>query len=369
MINRYVTARDGQPPDEAFTRDWRDAAIETALPDCPASRLQVGGLVFPQRLQVETPGQSETIPAAEADAWLGDLQRRAGRSDEAAVRIEASLKAAPDAAMPHLALALLEVSRDHLDKAVPSFSRAAALAPNDFLVQYAYGVTLLRDKFQTGQRAEDIVAAERARTALARAAAINPASSDAFAYLAFADMIVDGRLAEARQAIAHAIEIAPARLDYRLRSADISVLQDKLDEARAVLTVLARVTTDATVADGAKARLGQLDERDARMRASAAAMAAAAAGAAAAAAAATAPAPDDRPAGPDTRVASLGRLRTETTEGRGAGHHAAQGPARRGAAGELTRRVCHRRGPLSPEGRLARDRLHGEPRRGSDRVR
>ena len=60
------------------------------------------------------------------------------------------MKAAPATAIPQLALALLRTTQQRRDESWPSFDRAATLAPDDFLVQYTYGVNLLRERFATG---------------------------------------------------------------------------------------------------------------------------------------------------------------------------------------------------------------------------
>jgi tetratricopeptide (TPR) repeat protein len=286
-INAYVTAMArGENPDQAFTDAFgmTPAAFEKVLRGYvmhPAFRSLA--YTFAERVQVGPAGKEEIVTAPESEAWLGDLQRRVRRVDEAAVRIEASVKAAPAAAMPHLALALLRISQERRDEAWPSFDRAAMLAPDDFLVQYTFGVNLLRERYATGPSAET-AGLESARAVLTRAAAINPNSSEAFAWLAYADMISEGRLPQARAAITRAIALAPGRLDYRLRSADIGVLEDKLDEAGALLTQLAGITTNAAIADGAKMRLERLEAHKSRIEARTAAIKQAAADAAAAAA-------------------------------------------------------------------------------------
>jgi tetratricopeptide (TPR) repeat protein len=299
-INAYVaaTAR-GENPDQAFTDAFgmAPAAFEKVLKSYVRQpRFRSLAYTLAERVQVEAPGKEEIVPAAEAEARLGDLQRRVRRIDEASVRIEASVKAAPAAAMPQLALALLRVSQERRDEAWPPFDRAALLAPDDFLVQYLFGVNLLREHYATGASGGS-AQMDHARAVLTRAAAINPTSSEAFAWLAYAEMVSDGRVAQARVAIARAIALAPGRLDYRLRSADISVLEDKLDEAGALLKQLAGVTTDAAIADGAKARIERLEEHRSRVAAREAAMRAAAADTATAFAEATArktTAPDNR---------------------------------------------------------------------------
>jgi tetratricopeptide (TPR) repeat protein len=272
-INRYATAiARGAEPDAAFLQAFgkTPAVFERDLRSY-VRQLGFVSRVFTlkDRLRVETPDAGRTLSAGEAGAWLGDLQRRAGRTDEAAVRIENAVAAAPAVARPLLAMARLRLAQHRLIEAWPAFERAAALAPGDFETQFAYAVALLRHDDDSPQKQDDAPAIERARTALLKATAANPSSSDAFAWLAYAEMMTDGRLTEAGAAIRRAMELAPGRLEYRLRYADVLMLAGALADARTMLTDVARVTTDTTIADAAKRRLAALDEQDARMRAAA----------------------------------------------------------------------------------------------------
>ena len=320
-INDYATAiARGRSPNEAFDGAFGmpvaefEKVLRSYVQQMSFRSLEY---TFAATLQVGVLDKELRIPAQEIGAWLGDLQRRIGRVDEAAVRIETSAQAAPGAAMPNLSLALLRIGQSRQIEAWPAFARAAAAAPDDFLVQYTYGVTVLREHDGDGPSStpEEL---ERARTVLTRAAAINANSSEAFAWLAYAEMIADGRLPQARAAIARAIDLAPGRLDYRLRSADISVLEDHLDVAAALLTQLAAIKTDQAIARGATARLARLQEHKSRLAERAAAMQAAAADAASALAEAVArrtTAVNDEPEQPretDPRVFALRKLqRTE----------------------------------------------------------
>src|SRR6185295_1959772 len=172
---------------------------------------------------------------------------------EAAPRIEAAARAAPDRSMPQLALGLLRADEGRGDEAWAAFERAVAAAPDDFFAQFSYGVSRLR--YQAAAVAVPAAAVARARDALTRAAAINPSSSEAFAWLAYAEMTTDGRLREARAAIERAIDLAPGRVDYRLRYADIWILEGRINEATALLTGLAKVKSDKAAVEGATRRL------------------------------------------------------------------------------------------------------------------
>jgi tetratricopeptide (TPR) repeat protein len=268
-INRYAAgiAKGGKPADvfvEAFGKT--PAAFEKEL------RTYLHGVGFKstyfgfkERIDVAAPDPGRALSAAEAAAWLGDLQRRIGRRDEAAPRIANALATGPDAAMPQLAAAWLRLDEKKPDEAWPAFERATTLAPDDFSAQFAYGVALLRHEAREGRYAGN-AAVDRARVALAKATAINPASSDAFAWLAYAQMLTEGKLPEAVASIRQAMELAPGRLDYLLRYADIFILANALTDARTILTDISRVPTDPAAGDAAKRRLEQIDEREARMR-------------------------------------------------------------------------------------------------------
>ena len=273
-INRYAGAiASGTDPPTAFVDAFHKtpAALEKDL------RAYVHGfsfksrvLILNNRVDVDAPDEERVVSAAEASAWLGDLQRRAGRTREAEARIDSAATAAPDAAMPQLAKAWLRLEQKKPDEAWPAFERAVGLAPDDFSTQFAYGVALLRHEADSGRYQGNTPAVDRARAALTKAAAANPASSDAFAWLAYAEMLTDGRLKQAAAAIGRAMEIAPGRVDYLIRAADICILAGSLADARTMLTEVSRVTTDRAAADEAKARLVELDTRESEARAEAA---------------------------------------------------------------------------------------------------
>lgn len=213
LINRYgAAAVEGRAPDQVF----RDVFGVTPTEFEPRLREYVSrsmfrsrAYTFPTRIDAENVGAARTLSQGEADAWLGDLQRRVGRQAEGAARIERAAEEDPKTARVHIALGRLRLDQD---------------------------------------RALD------ARMALSRAIEIDPASADAFAWSAYAHMVT-GNLPEARAAIARARALEPERPDYRLRDADVAVLEGDLTRARAVLVEVIAMTTDPDVAARAQERL------------------------------------------------------------------------------------------------------------------
>jgi tetratricopeptide (TPR) repeat protein len=259
-INAYARAiARGEPPETAFTSAFGSvpSEVERELRRyVQQPKFRSIELTLSRPVAVETPARGRAVSAGEAGAWLGDLQRRIGRRDEARARIEGAAAAAPTSPMTQLALGLLRVDEGRADDAWAAFERAVASAPGDFLAHFSYGVSRLREQAAAGDGLpRSATAIARARDALAKAAAIDPLSSEAFAWLAYAEMMSDSRMREAQAAIARAIDLAPGRVDYRLRYADICILDGRIDEASALLTELARVKTDKEAVAGATRRL------------------------------------------------------------------------------------------------------------------
>ena len=168
---------------------------------------------FSARLDVDGPSPPRALTLGDAGAWLGDLQRRIGRQADAAIRIERAVKDDPNSGAVHLARGRLQLDYGHVADALESLSRAVA---------------------------------------------IDPASANAFAWLAYAQMTI-GHVAEARTAIARALALEPRRPDFRLRDADVAVLEGDVARARAVL--LEVMADDVAVAGRARERLSAIDRR------------------------------------------------------------------------------------------------------------
>jgi len=258
-INRYSSAiAEGRTADDAF----RDAFGTTPLEFDKMLRAYVTRLIFNlQRVEVTDgigsvpPGPPRTMTAAEANAWLGDLQRRVGRETEAATRIEDAVRAGPGSPIAHVALGLLRVEQQRGSEALDALERAAQMAPDDFLTQFLHGSWLLRiDRSESGPTID------KAITALKRAVAANSSSADAYSWLAYAQMLSKSTLGEAHASIDKAVQLAPGRLEFLLRLADIRILEGDYGRAKALLTQIAAVKTDPEAVSSAERRLERLGE-------------------------------------------------------------------------------------------------------------
>jgi tetratricopeptide (TPR) repeat protein len=259
LISRYTGAiAGGAAPEQAFaaTFGMTPAAFEPRLQEYIHRKMMMSRVVpmtEPVRAAAPT---ARVLSRGEADAWLGDLQLRIARSDEAARRIEGAVASEPDTAAAQLALARLRLSQNRPDEAWPSLDRASRLAPDDAAIQYGAGVAWLQylESASDGTRAD---LDQRAHDALTRAVTLVPNAPDAFAWLAYAEMRAQA-WSDAAKAIARAIELASGRTEFRLRQADIMILRGAPHVARPMLQEIAR-SIDKVSAEAARRRLEALD--------------------------------------------------------------------------------------------------------------
>ncbi len=265
-INEYVKAvSEGRTPGEAFrgafgaTPEEFDKELRTYI---RRLRFLVQRFTFSEKLAVAEPSAGRAMTRDEVEAWFGIAQLRVKRIDEASPRIEKAAATEPPTAAGQLGLGLLRLERQELPQALGAFTRAAALAPDDFMTQYVAGFSRLQADPQGSEERR-----VEALAVLKRAARLNPASADAFAALAYVQMLSPDTLGDARTSIERAVLLAPGKLSHRLRYADILILQDQLDDARRMLTAIAAVKSDGTAARGAAARLETLADYERRVAA------------------------------------------------------------------------------------------------------
>ena len=147
-VNAYVTAvAEGRAPVDAF----RSAFGVTPEEFDKELKVYVRRLTFlaqritmPEKLAVAEPAPGRPMTAGEVEAWLGTAQLRMKRTSEATPRIERAALQAPGATS-QLALGLLRLDQQLMPQALEAFARAAELAPDDFLIQYVSGVSMLHD--------------------------------------------------------------------------------------------------------------------------------------------------------------------------------------------------------------------------------
>jgi tetratricopeptide (TPR) repeat protein len=263
-INRYVgQLRAGRAQADAFRNAFgsRPEEFDGKL------RQYIRREIFPvrrfpltQAVEVRAATAPQDLTAAEADAWLGDLTRAVRGPAAAAPQIEGVAATARESAFVQFALGRLRLAQRRNAEGLEAMARAAALAPDDFLIQLAYGGWLLRRGVAAGQT--QAAADDRALSALTRAAALNPESPEPHSRLATIYTHSDRTLEDARTSLRRAIELAPGRLEYPVRLAELYLRVGQLAPAKAIFTAVRAGTSDSTLARTVTDRLAQIAERE-----------------------------------------------------------------------------------------------------------
>ena len=96
---------------------------------CRARRSDRAPIRSPHASTPSASGRRERCLQGEADAWLGDLQRRIGRQAEGAARIERAIAQDPKTARVYLALGRLRLDQDRAPEARMALSKAIEIDP------------------------------------------------------------------------------------------------------------------------------------------------------------------------------------------------------------------------------------------------
>lgn len=255
-INRYLSlVAERRAPAEAFAEAF---GVTPDVMDEQLRRYIAAGEFDARAITVPRGGAGAgaapvTLSPAETRAWQGEIQRSVGWS-EGAGDVEAAAVMEPGSAMIQLLLGRTRLATGDVAGGHAALTVAADGAPTDFMAQFWKGFWSVR----AGAPSDDLPAAVRA---LRRAVRLRPRSADAQALLADALIAAGEPLADARRAIDAAIGIAPERLEFTLKQAEVLVLQGQTDAARGVLTALAGVPNDEQLAGRAQALLNTLDRR------------------------------------------------------------------------------------------------------------
>ena len=262
LLEYLSQIRTGTSPEAAFRNAFGadlsvlDREVREYVSQVSVMKLRI---TFDDRVETSIPQRGEKIDDLEADSYLGDLQARIGRTDEARARLENVLKRLPGTARATQALGLMEFRANHLDVALPLLEKAAAEGPDDGLVQGAYGSALIHQVSQLQPGTEAFSATlKRARTALARAVELEPNVARLLALLGFAELAAGEDLKRAESLLIRSINLAPSREENRLVLAQVFLRQAEFTRATDILGTLLANSTQAGIKQQAREMLGQV---------------------------------------------------------------------------------------------------------------
>jgi cytochrome c-type biogenesis protein CcmH/NrfG len=262
----------GTPHEQAFAAAFgADAAVlDRELVE------YVRQLTFPSvRIQLHEKSAAASIPRGQtlvdddAETYLADIQARIDRVDEARTRLAAIQKRNPKAGRAFMVLGTIHMREKRVSEAVAHLEKAAALAPDDFMVQSAYGRSLAMQMSEAPAAAPKLL--PQARHALERATTINPRSARSAYLLGYAELAGGGDVAAAVKALERAVQLEPRREESRILLAQALVRQGEYEKATDLLGPLMASGRTTDVRADARRVLGDLAERRAALARNAAA--------------------------------------------------------------------------------------------------
>jgi len=192
---------------------------------------------------------AERIPLEDAQTYTVELLARQSRPDEARRAIDQILQASPGLPRGLAELGRLHVRAGRGEEGLPLLRAAAEKLPDDAAVASTYARALVEQLRAQGTEAaaNDRDGLDRAGRALAVAHRLDPDDVYVVAMQGFVALLEGADFGRARELLARAVRLSPARQEYHLLLAQVLIAQRNLAGAQALLGPL--------VASGAQARI------------------------------------------------------------------------------------------------------------------
>jgi tetratricopeptide (TPR) repeat protein len=258
-LEKYLSAVEaGTAEEEAWSRFLGSQGLENGLRDyLDRSQSRMTGATLDSRLETVT-ATGTPLSESDADAFLGDFLARGGREADAKARLQPAAERQPGAARARSALARLLAGEKQAADARALLTRAASPA-GDWLADYAFAVAVA-DLFAVEPR-EGAAESAAAREALQRVLRARPDLAHASHLLAgFA--LQAGELDAARDASESAAFLAPGRVEYTIRLAEVFTRRREYAKARSVLGPLMTNPRAAGVRERVRTQLAAIAEAE-----------------------------------------------------------------------------------------------------------
>lgn len=202
---------------------------------------------------------AERITAEEATCYTAELLARSGREDEARRALDLALSAQPGLPRAVAGLGRLHVRAGRSAEGLPLLRSAAAALPEDASVAATFARALVEDLRAQGRTAaaEDRDRLARVRAALDTAHALDPDDVYVVAMQGYVALIEGSDLERARELLARATRLSPARQEYQLLLAQVLTAQRNWPAVQAVLGPLAARGFDARIKEQARTLLAR----------------------------------------------------------------------------------------------------------------
>ena len=224
---------------------------------------------FSTKLGYDTTMQSAPMTEAEVQAYLGDLLLHSNR-DDCEAYLQKALALNPDLAMANASLGMLQVRQGKSEEARKSLERAVAASSENYLIHYYYAYALSREGNRDMQAVMGLAPeiASKIRAELKFAIQLRPDFPESYSLLAFVNLVTDSELDETSEMLKSALAASPSRNDLVFMLAQLYLRKEDFKTAR---QLIARLNGDSDPemrrrAQGLLAQLIAVEEQLARIR-------------------------------------------------------------------------------------------------------
>jgi tetratricopeptide (TPR) repeat protein len=213
---------------------------------------------FTNKVAYDATTQSAPLTEAEAQAYLGDLMLHSNRA-EAESYLQKALALAPDLAMANASLGMLRVRQGRSDEARKSLERAVAASSQNYLIHYYYAYALSREGNPDMGTVMGFApeTASLMRAELKRAIQLRPDFPESYSLLAFVNLVTGTELDETVALLKHALGGSPGRNDLVFMLAQLYMRKEDFKTVRQLIAKLSS-DNDAEMRQRAQSLLAQL---------------------------------------------------------------------------------------------------------------
>jgi predicted Zn-dependent protease len=214
---------------------------------------------FKSKVDYDTTMEAAPLTEAEAQAYLGDLLLHSNRAESEAY-LQKALALDPNLAMANASLGMLRVRQGKSEEACKSLERAVAASSQNYLIHYYYAYALSREGNRDMQSVMGFSpeTAVKMRAELKRAIELRPDFLESYSLLAFVNLVTDTELEETLQMLKRALATAPARKDLVFMLAQLYMRKEDFTNARQLIETLSGEGNDAEMRQRAKGLMTQL---------------------------------------------------------------------------------------------------------------
>lgn len=213
---------------------------------------------FKTKVGYDTTMQSTKLTEAEAQAYLGDLLLHSHRADSETY-LKKALALDPSLAMANASMGMLQVKQGKSEEARKSLERAVAASDQNYLIHYYYAYALSREgnrDMQTvmGFGPDTVV---KMRAALKRAMELRPDFPESYSLLALVSLVTNSEIDSTLELLKGVLAKSPHRDDLIFMLAQLYLRKDDFKTTRQLVDKLS-TSNDEEIRQRAQGLLAQL---------------------------------------------------------------------------------------------------------------